>query len=150
MSWSTITAAEFVLEGFNADERAKLQTASGGDDGLATILSAAIAEWRGVMQAADYPIDETSATTIPPSCRRHIIAQCRWQVLIKFPALRNLQTEERKAAADEAKEKLAKIEDRKAAIESPLTPATDPLAPGRIETITDNTRQNTRTKFNGL
>lgn len=129
MSWSTITVADFLAEGFNSDERTKLQSAAGGDDGLQDILDAAIAEWRGVIQAAGYAIDETSSTTIPPSCRRHIIAQVRWQVLIKFPALRQLQTEERKDAAEKADDKLGKIEDAEASIESPETPATD-VTPG--------------------
>jgi len=129
MPWATITAAQFVNEGFNAAERAKLQTAAGGDDGLADILSAAIAEWRGIIEAAGYSIDTTDTTTIPPSCRRHIISQVRWQVLVKFPALRQLQTEERKGAAAEAKDKLGKIEDYEAVIESPVTPASD-VTPG--------------------
>ena len=129
MSWSTITTAQFLLRGFNSDERTKLQTAAGGDDGLAEILTAAIAEWRGVLEAAGYAIDDSDTTTVPPSCHRHIIAQCRWELLVKFPALRQLQTDERKAAADVAEAKLKAINDHTASIESPETPAAD-VTPG--------------------
>lgn len=138
MSWSTITVAEFLLEGFNTTEREKLQAAAGGDDGLQDILDAAIAEWRGIIEAAGYTMDTASSSTIPPSCRRHIIAQVRWQVLVKFPALRQLQTEERKGAADDAKAKLAKIEDQEAAVESPETPAADVTPGPRFGTRTAN------------
>lgn len=122
--WVTITAADFVAEGFNSDERAKLQSAAGGDDGLAAILLSAIAEWRGVIQAADQQLDADPAK-IPPSCRRHIIAQARWQVLIKFPALRQLQTEERKAAADRAEDVLKEIAAGERAVEAPGDPDED-------------------------
>ena len=129
MSWSTITTAAFLAKGFNATERTQLQSAAGGDDGLSDLLTGAIAEWRGILEAAGYPIDEDDTTTVPPSCHRHIIAQVRWELLIKFPSLRNLQTDERKDAARDAKEKLKSIEDRTAAIEPPESPAGD-VTPG--------------------
>jgi hypothetical protein len=134
MSWSTITTAQFLLRGFNSDERTKLQTAAGGDDGLADILTAAIAEWRGILEAAGYAMDATT-TTVPPSCHRHIIAQCRWELLVKFPALRQLQTEERKAAADVAEAKLKTINDGTASIESPESPAADVTPGPRFGTV---------------
>lgn len=118
MPWVAISAADFVLEGFNSDERAKLQAAAGGDDGLTQILSAAIAEWRGIIQAAGNELD-ADTTLIPPSCRRHIISQVRWQVLVKFPSLKQLQTEERKDAADKAEEFLQRIAEGDQPIESP-------------------------------
>lgn len=121
MSWRTLSVAELILEGFNSDERAKLQTAAGGDDGLSETLTSAIAEWRGVMEAAGYEVDATT-TKIPDSCRPHLIASVRWRLLVKFPALRMLQTEERKAEKDKADEKLERIEDQDAAIEPPTTP----------------------------
>ena len=117
-TWITIAAADFIAEGFNTDERTKLQAAAGGDDGLAELLTSAIAEWRGTIEAAGNTLD-ADPTLIPPSCKRHIIAQVRWQVLVKFPALRQLQTEERKGAADVAEEFLKRIADGDQPIESP-------------------------------
>lgn len=147
-TWATISVAQFLTEGgFSTDERSKLQAAAGGDDGLTEILAAAVAEWRGVMEAAQYEVDENSATTIPPSCRRHIIAQVRWSLLIKFPSLKQLQTDERKAAAEVAEEKLQKIEDREAAIESPEVPPSD-TTPG--PNFGTRTRDYERTDQDGL
>lgn len=128
-TWATLSVAQFLTEGgLTADERTKLDSAAGGDAGLTEILAAAVTEWRGIIEAAGYDIAAT-ADTVPPSCRRHIIAQVRWQVLIKYPALRQLQTEERKEAKDEAKDKLKSIEDGEASIESPETPSAD-VTPG--------------------
>jgi hypothetical protein len=124
MAWAGISVTEFLAEGFSTDERASVQQACGGDDGLSSILAAAIAEWRGVIEAAGYDVDATT-TTVPPSCRRHIIAQVRWQLLIKLSQLKQLQTEERKAAAVVAEGKLEKIEDGDASVESPESPAED-------------------------
>ena len=128
MAWSEITVVQFLLRGFNADERAKLQSAAGGDDGLQETLDAAVAEWRGVISAAGHDMDEDE-DTVPPSCQRHIIAQVRWELLLKFPALRQLQTEERGKAAEAAEEKLQSIANGDAGIESPETPAAD-VTPG--------------------
>jgi hypothetical protein len=147
MSWVAITVAEFVLEGFNADERSTLQTAAGGDDGLSGILSAAVAEWRGVIEGAGNDLD-ADTTKIPPSCRRYIVAQVRWQVLIKFPELQKYQTKERHDAADQAQEVLAKIAEGKWPIEAPTEEATDAPAGGnwnaneKIAMRTDGNRAN--------
>lgn len=128
-TWSTITVADFVAEGFNTDERTKLQSAAGGDDGLQDILDAAIAEWRALIEAAGTTLD-TDATKVPPSCRRHIIAQARWQVLIKFPSLRQMQTEERKDAAKTAEEILEAIASGDRPVEPATTATTDAPAGG--------------------
>lgn len=117
IAWVTLSATEFITEGFNPTERTALTAAAGADD-VAAVLSAAIAEWRGVMSAAGQELDATT-TTIPPSCRRYIIAQVRWQLLIKMSKLTQIQTEERKAAADQAEEVLRDIASGDRAIEDP-------------------------------
>jgi len=117
MSWVAINVTQFIGEGFNTDERTTLQDVAGGDDGLTNILSAAIAEWRGVIEAAGFDLD-ADTTTIPPSCRRYIIAQVRWQLLVKFSQLKQLQTEERKAEAEKAEDVLTAIAEGKRAIEA--------------------------------
>jgi hypothetical protein len=118
MSWATVTSADFILEGFNASERTAVQTAAGGDDGLDEILASAIAEFRAAINAADVAMDD-DATTVPPNVRRHLIALARWQLLIKFPSLKSMQTEARQAAADRAEDILQAI----AKGELPVEPA---------------------------
>ncbi len=118
MAWQTVTVADFIAEGFNASERSAVQTAAGGDDGLQAILDAGIAEWRSAINAADVELD-ADTTTVPPNVRRHLIAVCRWQLLIKFPALRAMQTDARKEAADRAEDMLMDI----AKGELPVEPA---------------------------
>lgn len=119
MAWAAVTAAEFVLEGFNASERAKITAISANDDGLPTLLTAAVAEWRGACEAAGVTLG--AAGTVPAIARRHLIALVRWQLLLKFPQLTSLQTEERKLAAERAEEVLEKIATGKL----PVDPATD-------------------------
>lgn len=118
MAWSTVSVADFIAEGFNSSERAAVQTAAGGDDGLEEILTAGIAEWRSAINAADVELD-ADITKVPPNVRRHLIAISRWQLLIKFPALRSMQTDARKEAADRAEDALQAI----AKGELPVEPA---------------------------
>lgn len=136
-TWATISAADFIAKGFNADERTKLQSAAGGDDGLTSLLTGAIAEWRGVIQAAGYELD-SDTTTVPPSCARHIIAQVRWGLLVKFPALKQLQTEERRDQADKAEEVLSDIASGDRPVESPTDDEEDASPTPRFETPTRN------------
>lgn len=137
MTWLGISVAQFLASGFTADERTAVQTACGGDDGLTSILSDAIGEWRGVIEAAGYDIDDDT-TLVPPSCRRHIIAQVRWQLLVKLSKLQQLQTEERKSASEVAQEKLDRIEEGKAAVESPEVPSDDQTPGPSFTTMTRN------------
>jgi hypothetical protein len=108
MAWSTIAITDFIAEGFNESERTAVQTAAGGDDGLQEILDAAIAEFRSAIAAADVAMD-VDTTTVPPNVRRHLIAISRWQLLIKFPSLKSMQTDARKEAAERAEAILKEI-----------------------------------------
>jgi hypothetical protein len=123
VAWVTLSATDVITEGFNPTERTAVTAAAGADD-LAAIVSSAIAEWRGVIAAAGYELDATE-TKIPPSCRRYIVSQVRWQLLLKLSKLTQLQTEERKAAADQAEETLNLIAEGKRAIEDPTDDASD-------------------------
>ena len=127
MAWSTVSVADFIAEGFNASERAAVQAAAGGDDGLSAILTAAIGEWRGAIAAAGGAVD-TDTTTVPPQVRRHLIASARWALLIKFPALKAMQTDARKEAAERAEEVLEQIAKGDLPVEPPDD--TDSLAGG--------------------
>ncbi len=115
--WVTIAAADVIAEGFHSTEKAVLVSIAAADD-MAAIVSSAIAEWRGVIDAAGFDLDV--AGTIPASCRRHITAQIRWQFLVKFSSLKQLQTEERKAEADRAQDFLDAISKGEQPIEDPI------------------------------
>lgn len=117
VDWVTLSATDVVTEGFNPTERTAITSAASADD-LAAIVTAAIGEWRGVISAAGFELDADS-TKIPPSCRRYIVAQIRWQLLLKLSKLTQLQTEERKSAADQAEEALNAIASGDRAIEDP-------------------------------
>lgn len=117
MDWVAISVTDFVTEGFSATERTAIEAAAGAG-GIAAILTGAIAEWRGVISAAGQEVD-ADTTLIPPSCRRHIIAQVRWSLLLTLSQLKQLQTEERKAANDAAEEVLTAIAEGDRAIEDP-------------------------------
>lgn len=117
MDWVAISVADFVTEGFSATERTAIEAAAGAG-GITALLTAAVAEWRGVIDAAGHELD-ADTTKIPPSCRRYIISQVRWSLLLTLSQLKQLQTEERKAAADSAEEVLRAIAEGDRAVESP-------------------------------
>lgn len=123
MNWVAITADDFVDEGFTPTERTAVSDAAGADK-VQDVLDSAIAEWRGVIDAGGFDVD-AATNKIPPSCRRHIIAQARWQLLMKLSALKQLQTEERRRTADSAEEVLRDIAAGERSIEDPDETATD-------------------------
>lgn len=108
MSWRTISTAQFLAEAFNASERASVQAAAGGDDGLSDILDSHVASWRGLIEAAGNTVS-TTAGTVPDSIRLYLLAQARWALLLKFPQLKSLQTDAREKAAERAEEIIDKI-----------------------------------------
>ena len=114
MDWVTITSSDVLAEGFSATEQAALTAA--GNSGVGVILTSAIGEWRGVIEAADHDLD-ADTTKVPPSCKPHIIAQVRWRWLISLSQLKQLQTEERKQAAERADEILDAIAEGDRAVE---------------------------------
>jgi len=118
MSWRTLSEAQFLLEGFNADERTSVESAAGGDEGLTELLATAIAEWRGAVAASGNEVDST-ADTVPDTCRVYLVARLRWQLLLKFPELKTFQTEVREKAAQAAEEKLQRVLQGKDPVETP-------------------------------
>ncbi len=117
MAWAAITDADFLLEGFNSTENDTL-TGVSISSGLTQILSAAVGQWRGVIEAADNELDPDT-TKVPASVRPYVIAHARWRLLVKFPQLRQLQTEERKDEAEKAEEVLREIAKGEFPIEPP-------------------------------
>jgi hypothetical protein len=118
VSWRSISIPQFLAEGFNATERTAVQSVASGDDGLADILTSAVAQWRGLVEAAGNTLGEPD--TVPDSIRPYLVAQARWALLLKFPSLRTLQTSEREKAKDRAEEIIDKLADGKFPIEAEL------------------------------
>lgn len=118
MSWRALAEAATLIEGFNPSEQAALTAAAGAVDGMTTILTSAILEARGIVQAAGAATLPTDATALPDSLRPHVIALARWRWLVAFPALKSLQTDVRKEAAEKAEEILGLVATGKRPVEA--------------------------------
>jgi len=117
MPWTALTEAGALKEGFNPSEQAALTAVAGAVDGFADILTSGILEARGICEGAGYTLD-ADVTTLPDALRPHVIALARWRWLITVPEFRQMQTEERKLAAERAEEVLDKV----AAGDFPIAP----------------------------
>lgn len=106
MSWTAPTTAMVTAE-FTAQEINAI-AAQQGTANLGGILSRVVAEVRGAIVAGGYAVD-ADTTLIPGGLHTAAIDVTRWRLLIAMPALKQLQTEERKAANDRAQAKLEKI-----------------------------------------
>lgn len=122
MPWSTIAESD-VLDEFSSQEQAALTAARAGTDKLPAILTRVVNSARGSILSGGSDLD--AAGTIPDQIRTEVIDIARWRLLISYPALKNLQTKERKDAHDEAKKVLKEISRRTSEqkVERPATPA---------------------------
>jgi hypothetical protein len=126
MSWEQLTT-EDVLNQFTISEAAAIRQAQGSGTGsgfpfsnIDTKVGFVIDEVRGYIAAGGYTLDVID-NTIPLSLFEDAIAIVRWRLLIALPSLRQLQTEERKLAFDEALKKLNLIASQKFGVEPPTT-----------------------------
>jgi len=125
MAWRALSEAQFLVEGgISASEQTLLTgaaaaTVSGGQDKLPDILTSWIAEVQAII--GNIGVTPGAVGTVPDSIRQEVCAIVRWNWLIQFPKLAQLQTEERKAAWEKAMDVLQAIMDRKMAIE-PVDP----------------------------
>lgn len=131
MAWVVFTSSH-VLSEFTPNEAATLRNLQGSGSGsgppyinIDVIVARTIDEVRGFIIAGGYEVDEADDTTLPKGLFADGIAIARWRVLIAAPQLRQLQTEERKKAFDDALAKLNKIAAGEFAVEPPIPPATD-------------------------
>ncbi len=131
MGWVTLTTDD-VLSEFTPNEAASIRNMQGSGSGsgppftnIDIITARTIDEVRGFILAGDYAIDETADDTLPKGLFADAIAIARWRVLIAAPQLRQLQTEERKKAFDDALAKLNKIADQQFNVEPPIPPTSD-------------------------
>lgn len=131
MPWETLNTDD-VLSEFTPNEAATIRNIQGSGSGsgppftnIDVIVARTIDEVRGFIMAGDYAVDETADDTLPRGLFADGIAIARWRVLIALPQLRQLQTEERKKAFDDAMAKLNLIAAGEFTVEPPLPPDTD-------------------------
>ena len=126
MAWETLTTAD-VLSEFTPNEAAALRNLQGSGSGsgppftnIDVIVARSIDEVRGYIQGGGYEVDQIDETTLPKALFADTIAIARWRVLIAVPQLKQLQTEERKKAFDDAIAKLNLIVNQQFSIEPPI------------------------------
>jgi hypothetical protein len=129
MPWITLTTDD-VLSEFTPNEAATLRNLQGSGSGpgyanIDVITARTVDEVRGFINGAGFDVDEVSDTTLPKGLFADAIAIARWRVLISAPQLKQLQTEERKKAFDDAMAKLNRILDGKFSVEPPIPPSGD-------------------------
>lgn len=126
MSWEILTT-EDVLSEFTLSEAAAIRQLQGSGTGsglpfanIDTIVAHAVDEVRGFIAAGGYAVDLILDTTIPIGLFEDAIAIARWRLLIATPSFRQLQTEERRLAFDEAMKKMFLIAKQEFFIEPPI------------------------------
>jgi hypothetical protein len=143
MAWETLNSDD-VLSEFTPNEAAAIRSLQGGSGSgrpftnIDVIVARTIDEVRGFIVAGGYAVDEEDDSTLPRSLFADGIAFARWRLLIAAPQLRQLQTEERKKAFDDALAKLNKVAAGEFSIEPPIPP---------ITTITSAGSWNSETKL---
>ncbi len=138
MSWEVLHT-EDVLSEFTVAENSAIRnllggsgsgSASGSGSGppfwnLDLVTVRVIDEVRGYIISGGYEVDPILDNTIPLGLFEDAIAIARWRILISTPLLKQLQTEERQRAFEDALKKLALIAQQKFSVEPP-TPDTFP------------------------
>jgi hypothetical protein len=132
MAWEILTT-EDVLSEFTVAEASALRTLQGSGSGsglpfanIDIIVAHAIDEVRGFILAGGYDLDpaiDDDPRTIPIGLFEDAIAIARWRVLIAVPSFRQLQTDERKQAFEDAIKKLMLIAAQQFNVEPPVPDA---------------------------
>ena len=129
-NWEVLTS-EDVLAQFTIAEAASIRSLQGSGSGsgqpflnIDMKVVAVTDEVRGYIFAGGYTVDG-DPRTIPISLFEDAIAIVRWRLLIAVPGFKQLQTEERKLAYEDAIRKLLLISQQKFAIDPPI-PSTLP------------------------
>lgn len=132
MSWEIFTTEDAISQ-FTQAETAAIRTLQGSGSGWGSgsgdqyanvdiIVANVVDEVRGYIIAGGYPVDLTDDRTLPVGLFDVAIAIARWRLLISTPSFRQLQTEERKLAFEEALKFLEKIAEQKFLPEPPIPP----------------------------
>ena len=130
MSWQVFTTEDAISQ-FTQAEAAAIRTLQGSGSGWGSgsgeqyanvdiIVAKVIDEVRGYIIAGGYAVDELDDRTLPIGLFDDAIAIARWRLLISTPSFRQLQTEERKLAFDNAIEKLRLIAQQQFVVEPPI------------------------------
>lgn len=147
MSWETIEADE-VLQEFTPQEKTAINAVQGADTNLAGILKRAVSAARGSINAGGNPMGPVD--TIPEQIIPDVIAIARWRWLVSLPALKALQTKERKDLADDAKATLKEIAKGEVKTEIPETRIVSTSPGNAVEMVSGNDRNRTAAKLQGL
>lgn len=125
MSWEIITT-EDVLSEFTIAEASAIRSVMGSGSGsglpfgnIDVIVGDVIDEVRGYIIAGGYRVDPVYDNSLPPSLFVDAIAIARWRLLISAPAFKQLQTDERRQAYEDALKKLYLISQQKFDIDIP-------------------------------
>jgi len=147
MSWNSITVTD-VLDELSPQEVAAFNAIQGAQTTQASILTRVVNSVRGSLKAGGNQLDV--AGTIPDQLRNDVIDLTLWRWLKKFPALKNLQTRERKDSYDAAMARLRDVAAGKFKIELPAAP--DPVAApvNSLRVVRRDRRQLTRRQIGGL
>src|SRR5678816_3531008 len=115
MAWEILTT-EDVLSEFTIAEASAIRSLQGSGSGsgqpfgnIDVIVANVIDEVRGYIIAGDYAVDPVFSNSLPVALFVDAIAIARWRLLIATPSFRQLQTDERKQAYEDALKKLAAI-----------------------------------------
>ncbi len=126
MAWEVLTT-EDVLSEFTIQEAAALRTLQGSGSGsglpfanIDYIVVNVIDEIRGYIVAGGYDVDLVFDNTIPTGLFEDGIAIARWRILIAVPMLKQLQTEERRLAYEEAIKEMLMIAKGEFFVEPPI------------------------------
>src|SRR5579863_94327 len=119
MSWNTIATTD-VLDELSPQETAAFNAIQGASTTQDNILTRVVNSARGSLKAGGNQLDVPG--TIPDQLRNDVIDITLWRWLKKFPALKNLQTRERKDSYDDAMTRLQDVAVGKFKIELPAAP----------------------------
>ena len=147
MAWSTLNIAD-VLDEMSPQEQSAFNTIQGAQTTQGNILARVIGAARGHLKAGGNPLD--AANTIPDQIRNEVIDLTLWRWLKKFPALKNLQTKERKEAFAAAMATLKEISEGKVKVELPASPDGAAAPVNAIQVARRERRELTRGRMSGL
>jgi hypothetical protein len=147
MAWSTISIAE-VLDELSPQEAAAFNAIQGASGTQANILTRVVNMARGSLKAGGNQLD--AAGTVPDQLRNEVIDLTLWRWLKKFPALKNLQTKERKDAADAARATFREVAVGGMRIELPAAADPVPAPVNAIQLVRHERRRFTRRRLEGL
>jgi Protein of unknown function (DUF1320) len=141
MPWNILTSDQVLTpgRGLSPNEIAFIQSNLGGANAasqvLANLLADEIASAQGGIIAGGS--QQGPVGTIPDQLRPDIITIVIWRLLNSYPALKALQTDFRKAAYQDAREKMDNVANGKIKIELPSagTAQTNPAPVNAVETV---------------